>query len=114
MDGVSCMCSRLVYVTARSSSILEGKGSLVAHKISWARSLPWSILPGFHFCVVGLILIAIYASRLAFGIAALPLSLPDDGVSRAQDSGTSKRVQFLIWVLMGPLYLVSILLLWFT
>ena len=114
MVGLGLMLSRLIYLTAPSSSFLEGAGSLVAHKISWARTLPWSLLPGFHFCVIGLILIAIYASRLAFGIAALPLSLPGNATSNAPDPVAWKRVQYLIWALVGPLYLISSSLAWLT
>jgi len=114
MAGLCLMYSRLLYLAAPSSSVLEGTGSLVAHKISWAWSLPWKLLSGFHFCLIGLLLIAIYTSRLAFGIAALPLSLPGNTVSLAPDSESWRRVQFLIWVLVGPLYLLSSSLAWFT
>lgn len=114
MVGLGLMFSRPIYLTAPSSSFLEGAGSLVAHKISWARSLPWSLLPGFHFCVIGLVLIAIYASRLAFGIAALPLSLPGNATSNAPDPVAWKCVQYLIWALVGPLYLLSSSLAWLT
>jgi len=114
MAGLGLMFSRLLYVTAPSSSVLEGAGSLVAQKMRWAWSLPWKLLTGFHFCLIGLLLIAIYTSRLAFGIAALPLSLPGNSVTTSEDSGAWRRVQLLIWVLVGPLYLVSTLLALFT
>lgn len=114
MIGLGLMFSRLIYLTAPSSSFLEGAGSLVAHKISWARSLPWSLLPGFHFCLIGLLLIAIYTSRLAFGMAALPLSLASDAVSTVSDQEAWKRVQYLIWALVGPLYLLYSSLAWLT
>ena len=112
--GLCLMYSRLLYLAGPSSSVLEGTGSLVAHKISWAWSLPWKLLSGFHFCLIGLLLIAIYTSRLAFGIAALPLSLPGNTVSTALDSESWRRVQFLIWVLVGPLYLLYSSLAWLT
>jgi membrane protease YdiL (CAAX protease family) len=105
--GLCFMFGRLVYLTAPSSSVLEGTGSLMAHKMSWAWSLPWKLLPGSHFCLIGLFLITIYTSRLAFGIAALPLSLPADAPSTAQDPVAWERVQYLIWALVGPLYLLS-------
>ena len=108
--GLGLMFSRLLYFAAPSSSFLEGAGSLVAQKMRWAWSLPWKLLTGFHFCLIGLLLIAIYTSRLAFGIAALPLSLPGKTVTTSEDSGAWRRVQLLIWVLVGPLYLVSSLL----
>jgi len=110
VGGMGLMFGRLLYVAAPSSSVLEGVGSVVAHKLSWAQSLPWSLLTGFHFCVIGLFLIAIYTSRLAFGIAVLPLSLPGDAASACPDHGAWKRVQFLICVLVGPLYFLDILL----
>ncbi len=108
--GLGLIFGRLVYLTAPSSSVLEGTGSLVAHKMNWAWSLPWKLLPGFHFCLIGLFLIAIYTLRLAFGIAALPLSLAGDAPSAVPDSAAWKRVQYLIWALVGPLYLLSSLL----
>jgi membrane protease YdiL (CAAX protease family) len=108
--GMCLMFGRLLYLTSPSSSILEGTRSLVADKISWAWSLPWKFLTGFRFCLIGLFLIATYTSRLAFGIAALPLSLPGNAASTAPDSESWKRVQFLIWVLVGPLcFLYSLL-----
>jgi membrane protease YdiL (CAAX protease family) len=106
MVGLGLIFSRLIYLSAPSSSVLEGTGSLVAHKMSWAWSLPWRLLPGFHFCLIGLLLTAIYTSRIGFGIAALPLSLPGNPASTAQDTGSWRRVQFLIWVLVGPLFLL--------
>jgi membrane protease YdiL (CAAX protease family) len=71
-------------------------------------------LIGFHFCVIGVLLVAFYTSRLAFGIAALPLSLPVNTVPTALDSESWKRLQYLIWVLVGPLYLLSSSLAWLT
>ncbi len=112
--GLGLMFTRLIYLTAPSSSVLEGTGSLLTHKISWVRSLPLGLLTGFHFCVIGLLLVAIYTSRLAFGIAALPLSLPGTTGPTALDSGSWKRAQYLIWVLVGPLYLLSSSLAWLT
>ncbi|PYU68996.1 MAG: hypothetical protein DMG49_14580 [Acidobacteria bacterium] len=108
--GLCLMFSRFLYLAAPSSSVLEGIGSLMAHKMSWAWSLPWKLLPGFHFCLIGLSLVAIFTSRLVFGIAALPLSLPGDAPSTAPDAVAWQRVQYLIWALVGPLYLLSSLL----
>ncbi len=88
MAGLGLMFSRLLYLTAPSSSVLEGVGSLMAQRIRWAWSLPWKLLTGFHFCLIGLLLVALYASRLAFGIAALPLSLPGNTVTHTRRFGS--------------------------
>jgi len=47
--GLGLMFTRLIYLAAPSSSVLEGTGSLLTHKISWVRSLPLGLLTGFHF-----------------------------------------------------------------
>jgi membrane protease YdiL (CAAX protease family) len=101
--GMCLMFGRIVYLSGPSSSILQGTRSLVVSKINWACALPWKSLTGFHFCLIGLLLIATYTSRLAFGIAALPLSLPGTAASTAADLESWKRMQLLIWVLVGPL-----------
>jgi membrane protease YdiL (CAAX protease family) len=100
--GMCLTFGRILYLSAPSSSILEGTRSAVAGKISWAWSLPWKFLTGFHFCLIGLLRIAIYTCRLAFGITVLPLSLPGNAASTAPDLESWKRIQFLIWVLVGP------------
>jgi membrane protease YdiL (CAAX protease family) len=112
--GLGLMLSQVLYLAAPSSSVLEGASSVVAHKMSWASSLPWRLLTGFHFCLIGLLLVAIYASRLSFGIAALPISLPGNAASAAPDTGSWRRVQILVWVLVGPLFLLSSLLAYLT
>jgi membrane protease YdiL (CAAX protease family) len=68
------------------------------------------LAPGFFFCFAGLLLIAIYVSRLAFGIARLPLSLPASPSNETADSAAWRQLQELIWVLIGPLLVVTILM----
>jgi hypothetical protein len=34
----------------------------------------WQLGPGLHFSIVGLLLVSIFLSRMAFGIATLPIS----------------------------------------
>jgi membrane protease YdiL (CAAX protease family) len=101
--GMCLMFGRILYLSGPSSSILQGTRSLLASKINWVWSLPWKTLTGFHFGMIGLLLIAAYTSRLAFGIAALPLSLPGNAASAASDLESWEWIQFLIWVLVGPL-----------
>jgi len=104
--GLVLMFGRVVYVGG-NSSVLESTGAALSHKFHWARSTLWALPEGFHFTLLGLILIAIFTSRLAFGIASLPVTLPNAQVSQG-DSEAWRQMRFLIFVLVGPLFLVSV------
>jgi membrane protease YdiL (CAAX protease family) len=88
-----------------TSSVLQTTGH-AASGGGWLHGMLWSLTPGIHFCLAGLLLIAIYTSRLAFGIAQLPLSLPGTPSFEAGDAEVWRRLQILIWVLVGPLFLL--------
>jgi membrane protease YdiL (CAAX protease family) len=88
-----------------ASSVLETT-SHAAHGGGWLQGVLWNLPAGVHFCLAGLFLIGIYTSRLAFGIAHLPLSLPGTPHGTSGDVDSWRRLQFLIWVLVGPLFLL--------
>src|SRR5258708_7499043 len=103
------MFVRLVYLSGPSPSVLESTGSMVAHRSNWAYTMLWK-LSGFQFSLIGLLLIAIFTSRLVFGIATLPLALPGRHALRTEDSGSWRRLQSLIWFLVSLLFLPLALL----
>jgi len=92
MAGLGLMFSRLVYLSGPSSSVLESTGSIVTHRIHWAQTMLWK-LAGFQFSLTGLLLIAIFTSRLALGIATLPLALPGRHALQAEDFGSWRRLR---------------------
>lgn len=110
--GVGLMMARLAYLTLPSPSVLEGTGAVLAQRIHWVQEMSWE-LSGFRFALLGLLLIAIFISRLAFGIATLPLALPGRHALESEDPGSWRRVQILLWFLVGlvflPLALVTFL-----
>jgi len=108
------MFSRLVYLGGPSSSVLESTGSAVAHRINWAQMMLWKLPQGFQFSLTGLLLIAIFTSRLAFGIATLPLALPGRHGLQSDDLGSWRRLQLLIWFLVGIAFLPAALLSFIT
>jgi membrane protease YdiL (CAAX protease family) len=108
--GLALNFSRLVYFTAPTGSVLESAGSAASHRTSWAFWMLRNLPSGFQVSLLGLLLIAIFTSRLAFGIAALPLALPGSPVSQTEDSGSWRRLQILTFVLVGPVFLPSVLL----
>ena len=76
-----------------SSSVLESSSSVLVHRIYWAQSMLGRLPPGVQFSLTGLLLIAIFTSRLAFGIATLPLALSGRHALQAEDSESRRRLQ---------------------
>ena len=103
--GSGFFLAQIFWFTQAPTSVLQSRYHVMQsiRSFDWTR---WISLPGFFFCFAGLLLIAIYASRLAFGIAYLPLSLPGSPLNEASDSDSWHRLQGVIWVLIGPLIFV--------
>ena len=68
-------------------------------------------LSGPQFCLAGLLLIGIFMARLIGGRSTFPLALPSGSVQRHDHPTTWHRTQLLIWLLIGPLFLTTILVL---
>jgi membrane protease YdiL (CAAX protease family) len=111
--GSGLILAQIFWFAQPATSVLQS-----THYVTQSGKPPewtqWVSLSGFFFSFAGLLLIAIYTSRLAFGIARLPLSLPESPSNEAKDSAAWRRLQWVIWVLVGPLILVSMVLAFFT
>jgi hypothetical protein len=70
--------------------------------------------PGVQFSLTGLLLIAIFTSRLAFGIATLPLALSGGHALQSENSESWRRLQLLIWFLVSLAFLPVALLSFLT
>ena len=71
----------------------------------------WKLPQALQFSLLGLLLIAIFISRLAFGIATLPLALPGrQGLRSEEDPGSWRRLQMLLWFLVSFAFFSSTLL----
>lgn len=106
--GLVLMFGRIVYLSAPASSVLESTGGVLSHRLRWAEAILWKLPEGFHFSVIGFILIAIFVARMAFGTSTLPLALPGESNLPADNSGKWRRMQILIFLLVGPLFLADI------
>jgi membrane protease YdiL (CAAX protease family) len=107
--GSGFMLAQIFWFTQQTTSVLQFRRH-VTQSVSRLDWMQWISLPGFFFCFTGLLLIAIYVSRLAFGIARLPLSLADSSSNEAADSAPWRQLQYVIWILVGPLLVMSVLL----
>ena len=111
--GSGFILAQIFWFAQPATSVLQSTHHVTQNvkPLDWTA---WVSLSGFFFCFAGLLLIAIYTSRLAFGIARLPLSLPDSPSNEVTHSGAWLRLQWVLWVLVGPLILVSVVLGIFT
>lgn len=103
--GMGAIFSQILNLSRAASSVLETTNYGVSD-VGWLHWIIGKLPAGFHFCLAGLFPIAIYTSRLAFGIAQLPLSLPGSTSHETEDLGDWRRQKLLIWVLVGPLFLL--------
>jgi len=103
------MFARIVYLSAARSSVLQSASSVFSERFRWTEVNLWKLPEGFQFTVLGLLLIAIFTSRMAFGIASLPVTLRGARIS-GEGSNAWPRLQIVVFVLVGPLFLVSVLL----
>lgn len=113
--GLGIMFGGFAYLNGpSSSSVLESTGSVLVHRSHWAQTMLGKLPPGVQFSLIGLLLIAIFTSRLAFGIATLPLTLSGSHASQAEDFESWQRLQLLIWFLVSLVFLPVALLAFLT
>jgi hypothetical protein len=95
--GSGLILAQIFWFAMPVTSVLQSTHHIAqnAKPLDWAR---WVSLPGFFFCFAGLVLVATYTSRLVFGIARLPVSLPYSPSREATDSVAWRRVQWVVWV----------------
>jgi hypothetical protein len=100
LASLGLLFSLFVHLNEPFSSVLESTGSAVSHRINGAQGMLWKLPQAFQFSLIGLLLIAIFTSRLAFGIATLPLALPERHGLQSEDFGSWRPLQVLLWFLV--------------
>jgi membrane protease YdiL (CAAX protease family) len=111
--SLAAICGRFLYISAQPISVLESSGSLIRILGSWPARL-WALGPGFQYCLLGIALILVYVRLIAVGSTSLPLVLPPPRASEFQDAVSWKRTKFLVWMLIGPLFLAGPMLAFLT
>jgi membrane protease YdiL (CAAX protease family) len=103
----------LLWIAHESYGITQPPSSLFQPGITWTATYKWYVgqfwnLPtGFYFCAGGLVLIAFYVMRLWAGVSSLPLSLTASPTSVRNGEEDWPSYKRLIFLLVGPLFLVS-------
>ena len=107
--GLGLMFVRILYLSTTPLSVLESAASVFGQELRVAKATLLKLPAGFQVTLLGLVLIGIFTSRLALGIATLPVTLPTSGLSQ-EDSEAWRHLELLLFVLVGPLFLVGVLL----
>jgi hypothetical protein len=110
LASLGLLFSLFVHLNDPFSSVLESTGSAVSHRINGVKGMLWNLPQAFQFSLIGLLLIAIFISRLALGIATLPLALPERHGLQSEDFGSWRRLQILLWFLVSFTFFTPTLL----
>jgi membrane protease YdiL (CAAX protease family) len=101
--GLVVLCASYVYIAALAS------GNISLRNLGSSLSILSELGPGFHYTLIGFILVAVFTSRVALGSASLPLALPVSSISQSDDGFSWNRLHILLWLLI-----VQVPLFWFS
>jgi membrane protease YdiL (CAAX protease family) len=97
--GIVLLSGICIYISMPSSVVLHGSG--VSQRINSLVLIVTNMGPGFHYALMGVILILVFTSRLALDCASLPLALPDSSINVLDNSKSFDRVKLFIWALLA-------------
>jgi membrane protease YdiL (CAAX protease family) len=105
--AVGLICGRYISLTSSQISVFLRAGGETPSSLSATVEAMWNLGSGLHVCILGLLLIAIYAFRLRAGYTSLPLALSIGGTSLPEDDDSWRRTRALTWFLVSPLGLLA-------
>jgi membrane protease YdiL (CAAX protease family) len=95
--ALAAICSRFLYLAKDPLFPLLDHAFLIRpHNALWAMAAVWQLGPGLHLSLLGLLLISIFLSRMAFGLTSLPVSLPEPRLQNSDDPEQWARILLLI------------------
>lgn len=98
LSGVIVLCARFLQISHDLAFPGVSVFEKAQHNQGWAIQTLWSMGPALHMIVLGSVLVLFFVSRLAMGIASLPLSLSMDDDAALQHENGWKRIQVVIWL----------------
>ena len=107
--ALAAVCTRYLLLTKDPSfPLLDHAFLMRPHNTSWAIAAVWQLGPGLHVSLLGLLLISIFLSRMAFGLTSLPISLPGPHLQQSDDSDQWARIWLFILFACTCLFLPRI------
>ena len=108
--ALAAICSRFLYLAKDPLFPLLDHAFLIRpHNALWAMAAVWQLGPGSHLSFLGLLLISIFLSRMAFGLASLPVSLPEPRLHNSDDPEQWERIWLFVLFACTCLFLVRII-----
>jgi membrane protease YdiL (CAAX protease family) len=104
--GFSLVMWKTFAITKEFTSVLDRRGGF-AGLLSWFHLNAGRFPAGPIIAAGGLLLILVFVVRLAQGTSSLPLVLPTSDPTSSQESEVWSRVRLLVFVLIGPYFLLS-------
>jgi membrane protease YdiL (CAAX protease family) len=101
IGGVAWICEHLVSRDLPRSSVFLSNVARSREIFNVARTTLGTLGPGFRVCLLGIILILIFTSRLAFRISSLPISIPNED-NFIEEDGIWRRTRLLTWFSVAP------------
>ena len=90
-------------VVVQGCYVLRSAGDFSSNTFGKAVQLTFAEFgPGFHYALIGLLLVGAFIWRVALGSSSLPLALPGS-VDPPYDLGSWSRVQYFVWVFVAAL-----------
>jgi membrane protease YdiL (CAAX protease family) len=97
--GISLACLRLYAYSSFEESALT-KASGVVGRLDWALGVLVKLGPGFHFSLLGFILVAVFTAALALDRSTLPVTLTQTSGHSPEESAAWARVELFLWALL--------------
>ncbi len=109
IGGLSALCVRFLQVGQDLAFPVVSVFQRSQHNEAKAIQTLWSMGPALHMAFLGAALVLVFASRLAMGIASLPLSLAmvDEAGLQKQDSW--KRIKVCVWLAIASVWIFMLM-----
>ncbi len=104
--GLVSLCYQFVHLANLYEPIVPDVLLHGPHNEAWVFRIIWSMGPALHVIVIGLVMMLIFVSRMAMGIATLPLSVNTSDEVAADDQAWPRRLRVFIWGAIAGLPLV--------
>jgi membrane protease YdiL (CAAX protease family) len=106
--GIGALCARFLYLGADLTSPLGSVLERSQHNETWGIKTLWSMGPALHMGLLGIALVLVFVSRMAMGIASLPLSLAEPvSAERPRQYDEWKRILTFIWISIAGISVIG-------
>ena len=95
--AISAIGIEFVRVQSSSTSVLYASRNSVS-RAEWAVSHLWKVGPGLHYSLLGVVLVSLFALRIARGVSTLPLKILAADQDEIPETEQWKSCKKLIWV----------------